>query len=133
MESYGSAESKSFGVRGFFNFMAPRLWTNGCWGKFIVCVNMFNTVVLKLITVAAPILFKETVDSILCDSKTVDVKRHWLIKVNQSDKCPSEAEINVLIGLYVIFKFLVEAIKATREIPYANMAARAEISITHDV
>lgn len=33
----------------------------------------------------------------------------------------------------MIAKFLVEAIKATREIPYSNMAALAEISITHDV
>jgi len=30
-------------------------------------------------------------------------------------------------------RFLVETIKNVREIPYSNMAALAEISITHDV
>lgn len=94
---------------------------------------MFVTIVLKLITVLAPILFKEIVDSILCDDNTIKSKRHWLLRSKETTTCPHEYEINVLIGLYVISKFMVEAIKATREIPYANMAALAEISITHDV
>ena len=39
----------------------------------------------------------------------------------------------MLIGIYAAFKLLYDLLNNLREIPYAYMAAAAEISIAHDV
>jgi hypothetical protein len=71
--------------------------------------------------VTIPILLKYVIDAIICDRTTF------------ADGCPSEQQTYILIIAYAVVKFLGDFFNNIREIPYANMAASAEISIAHDV
>jgi ABC-type multidrug transport system fused ATPase/permease subunit len=124
-----SAEEKSFGLGGMIGFTIPRLWTGGSLRKFLVILNIALVFILKGVNVFVPIVLKEAVDSIVCTEDTVK-DLNFLLRTN---KCPSEAETYSAIGMYVIVKFLADFINYIREIPFANMAAVAEISIAHDV
>lgn len=68
-----------------------------------------------------PLLLREAIDAIICDRSEED------------NECVSEQQTYILIILYAMTKFGGDLVNNIREIPYANMAAAAEISIAHDV
>lgn len=111
---------KSFGLTGMLKFTWPRLWLGTCCDKFIVIFNFFLVIMVKATSVLVPLVIKEVIDSIICDRKT-------------DSTCPSVNDTYWLIGLYAGVKFASDFVNYIREIPYANMAAKAEISIAHDV
>lgn len=133
MNAWGdTGEKKSFGLTGFTKFTFPRLWTGGCWRKFLVVLNILIMLLLKVSSIFIPLLLKEVIDAITCEAKTVKTTDKFLLRKEEFG-CPSEQETYILVGLYAIVKFLNDFINYIREIPYANMAALAEISIAHDV
>jgi hypothetical protein len=79
------------------------------------------TFAVKGCKVVTPLILKQAVDAIICDHKDED-----------SD-CPSEQQTYIFIIAYAFAKFGEDLLNNLREIPYANMAATAEISIAHDV
>jgi len=120
MNAWGdTGVKKSFGLWGYSKFTWPRIWTGSFRKKFIVLLNIFMLVAWKLMTVFVPIVLKLAVDAITC-SKGIG-------------ECPSVQETYLFIGLYALCKFLADTLNYIREIPYAAMAAQAEISIAHDV
>ena len=68
-----------------------------------------------------PIILKYAIDSIICDRKDED------------NECPSDEETYMLVAGYGIFKLLYDLLNTFREVPYARMAANADITIAHDV
>jgi hypothetical protein len=139
MNAWGeTGEKKSFGLVGFWKFTWPRLWTGGCWRKFMVIVNIMFMVGYKLSSTLVPLLLKEVIDSMTCDENKLtrlafddDKNDQFLLRPNET--CPSENETYILILIYCGVKFINDFINYAREYPYANMAAFAETSITHDV
>ena len=122
MDAWGeTGEKKEFGLKGMLAFTFPRLWLGGCWRKFIVLFNFFMVLAVKGTQVTIPILLKYAVDAIICDEETFP------------NGCPSQQETYMLIIGYAVCKFAGDFLNNIREIPYANMAATAEISIAHDV
>ena len=72
MNAWGdTGEKKSYGLSGFTKFTFPRLWVGGCWGKFLVVLNILILLLLKVTSVFIPLLLKEVIDAITCDAKTV--------------------------------------------------------------
>jgi hypothetical protein len=67
------------------------------------------------------LVLKYVIDAILQDKKTFP------------NGPPSLDQTYLLIGLYIFVKFFSDFLGYLREIPYARMAANAEISISHDV
>lgn len=133
MNAWGeTGEKKSFGLTGFAKFTFPRLWVGGCWRKFLVILNILIMLLLKVSSIFIPLLLKEVVDAITCEADAVKTTDKFLLR-EESYGCPSEQETYILIGIYAVVKFLNDFINYIREIPYANMAALAEISIAHDV
>lgn len=116
-----TGEKKSFGLIGFTKFTFPRLWRGSCLNKFIVIFNFLMTFVVKIFKVITPLILKYAIDAIICDRNSQDIV------------CPSEQQTYILIIAYAGAKFAEELINNLREIPYANMAASAEITIAHDV
>ena len=122
MDAWGeTGEKKEFGLTGMLAFTFPRLWLGGCWRKFIVLFNFFMVLAVKGAQVTIPIILKYAVDAIICDEETFP------------NGCPSQQETYMLIIGYAVLKFAGDFLNNIREIPYANMAATAEISIAHDV
>lgn len=120
MSAWGDGDKKEFGLIGMLKFTMPRLWRGGCWRKFIVIFNFFMVFATKACQVLVPILLKFVIDAIICDKET-------------TFDCPTEQETYLLIVAYACVKFATDFLNNIREIPYANMAATAEISIAHDV
>ena len=116
-----TGEKKSFGLIGFVKFTFPRLWKGSCFNKFIVVFNFLMTFAVKSCKVVTPLILKYVIDAIICDRQAED------------SECPSEQQTYILIISYACAKFGEDLINNLREIPYANMAASAEISIAHDV
>lgn len=123
MKAWGeSGEKKAFGFWEFTKFTFPRLWAGGFCRKLLVFFNFVLVISVKLCNVLVPIVLKYAVEAIICDEKTVE-----------GGECPTVTETYLLIGLYGFVKFAADFINYIREIPFAHMAARAEISIAHDV
>jgi len=51
----------------------------------------------------------------------------------KKEVCPSQQEVYTYILIYTMCKFAYDIFNNLREVPYARMAANAEISIAHDV
>lgn len=117
---------KTFGLWETLKFSFPRLWRGGCCGKLTVVFNFFMILASKATNVIGPLLLKEVIDAMTC----VPVMAAPGVK---EKVCPTEQETYVLIGIYAGFKLLYDLLNNLREIPYAAMAAQAEISIAHDV
>jgi len=96
MNAWGeTGEKKSFGLMGFFKFTWPRVWTGGCWRKFMVIVNVAFMLSYKASATLVPLLLKEVIDSITCDENALtkeafenDKVDHFILRPNES--CPSE-------------------------------------------
>ena len=96
MNAWGdTGEKKSFGLKGFFKFTWPRVWTGGCWRKFMVCVNIFMMLGYKASATLVPLLLKEVIDSMTCDEDKLTKEAfdksktdQFLLRANES--CPSE-------------------------------------------
>lgn len=114
-------DTKTFGYKGFLKFTFPRLWNGSFYKKFLVIFNFICVLIPKLCQVTVPLILGKAVDAIICD------------RSQELNDCPSEHETYVLIIIYAMTRFAGDTIKYIREIPYANMAAAAEISIAHDV
>jgi ATP-binding cassette, subfamily B, heavy metal transporter len=133
MDAWGNTgESKSFGLTGMLKFTFPRLWKGGCYQKFIVMFNIAMVFILKAVAVLVPLVFKEVIDSIICEEEKLDESDSFFLRSADSG-CPTEQETYTIIGLYAVVKFAADFLNYIREVPYANMAAVAEISIAHDV
>jgi len=133
MDAWGSTgEAKSFGLWGMMMFTVPRLWKGGCFQKFIVIFNILMVFILKAVNVLVPLILKEVIDSIVCQEDEVQESDTFFLR-SAENGCPSENETYAIIGLYAFVKFFADFLNYIREIPYANMAAVAEISIAHDV
>ena len=127
-----------FGMIGMYKFTWPRIWRGGCWPKFIVILNFFVIMFLKITAVFIPLLLKEVIDAITCDDDKMSKLAFSKDKadkfiVRPGETCPSHSETYTLIGIYAGIKFLNNAINSFRDIPYSRMAATAEISISEDV
>lgn len=95
------------------------MWKNNFWDRFIVILNFVIIFVFKGINLLGPLILAKTINAIVCDSS--------------KGKCPSTYETYFLIGLYSAFKLSYDLLNNFREIPYANMAATAEIQISKEV
>jgi len=131
-------EKKSFGMKGFFKFTWPRLWTGGWWRKMMVIINLLFMIGYKITGTLIPLLLKEVIDSMTCDENKHTKQAFANDKLDKmilqpNETCPSEQETYILILVYIGVKFSNDFINYFREYPYANMAAFAEISITDDV
>jgi ABC-type bacteriocin/lantibiotic exporter with double-glycine peptidase domain len=84
-------------------------------------LNYSSILLSKGCNVLNPILLKYAIDGIICD------------RSEEVNECPTEQETYMYILAYAIFKFGYDLLNTLREIPYARMAATAEISIAHDV
>lgn len=101
-------------------FTFPRIWRGGFYGKFLVIFNFMTIFCSKAVNVVGPLILKEVIDAITC--------------IPTPDKtCPTAQHTYILIGAYAAFKLVYDLMNNLREIPYATMAAQAEISIAHDV
>lgn len=100
-------------------FTAPRVWYGGFYQKFLVIFNFLLIFANKGTNVLVPIILKNAVDAITC--------------AGEVGECPSPQETYLIVGLYALVKFLSDFLNYIRELPYARMAANAEISIAHDV
>ena len=87
---------------------------------------------LKAINVFSPLVLKEVIDSIVCKEGDLDSEKTFFIIENDGG-CPSANETKLVIAIYALVRFAADFITYIREIPYANMAAFAEISIAHEV
>jgi ABC-type multidrug transport system fused ATPase/permease subunit len=133
MNAWGNTgEMKSFGLRGMLSFTLPRLWRGSCYAKFIFIFNVMMIFILKAVNVLVPLVFKEVIDSIVCEEEKLAESDTFLLRSAESG-CPTEQETYTIIGLYAVVKFAADFLNYIREIPFANMAAVAEISIAHDV
>mmetsp|Transcript_14338 Transcript_14338/g.24413 ORF Transcript_14338/g.24413 Transcript_14338/m.24413 type:complete len:327 (-) Transcript_14338:1052-2032(-) len=110
---------KNFGIRGFIKFTIPRVWIGGFYKKFLVIFNLLLIFANKGANVLVPICLKFAVDAITCSDGV--------------SQCPTNQETYLLIGLYALCKFAADFLNYIRELPYARLAATAEISIAHDV
>jgi hypothetical protein len=126
-------EKRTFGIWGFFKFLWPRLWTKGCWPKFMVLFNVSVTFVWKFGAILVPLLLKETIDAIICEEGKERDTDKLLLKLSGDDGCPEPKFIYMLIVLYGVVKYITETINFMRGVPFASMAAIAEISIARDV
>jgi len=144
--AYNVESKKEFGMSGMLKFTFPRIWTGGIYKKFIVIVNVMMVILMKGTMVYVPLLLREVIDSIICvdpsdvaDSAEAEAttagRMLAALRVSslKDGECPSESETYLLIGIYVGVKFIADFLNYIREIPFANMAATAEISIAHDV
>lgn len=123
MKAWGeTGEKKVFSLWDFLKFTFPRLWSGGFMRKLLVIFNFILVISVKLCNVTVPIVLKYAVEAIICDPALIE-----------EGECPTEMDTYLLIGLYGFVKFGADFINYIREIPYAYMAARAEISIAHDV
>ena len=95
------------------------MWKNNFWDRFIVILNFLIIFAFKGINLLSPLILAKTVNSIICDSS--------------KEKCPSVYETYFLIAVYSALKLFYDLINNFREIPYANMAATAEIQISKEV
>lgn len=124
MKAWGdTGEKTEFGFWGFSKFTFPRLWTGGICVKLLCIFNMILVISVKVFAVIVPIVLKYAVEAIICDPDSL----------KGEEVCPTATETYLLIGLYGGIKFLGDFINYMREIPFAYMSARAEISIAHDV
>jgi len=129
-EEKEKTETKVFGMVGFIKFTWPRIWNDGCSGRLLVIINLFLVFLVKATATLVPLILKEVVDSIVCNP--AQKRKDWLF--NFSDrKCRTEEEVYILIGIYAFSKLLTDTINYLREIPFSYVAAKAEISIAHDV
>mmetsp|Transcript_31764 Transcript_31764/g.48738 ORF Transcript_31764/g.48738 Transcript_31764/m.48738 type:complete len:150 (+) Transcript_31764:165-614(+) len=120
MNAWGdTGVKKSFGLWGFMRFTWPRIWKGSFRKKMTVMLNLIMMVCWKVMMVLVPILLKLAIDAIICNKAT--------------GECPSVQETFLFIGLYALAKLIADSFNYIREIPYAIMAAQAEISIAHDV
>jgi len=112
-------DHKTFGLMGMYKFTWPRVWRGGCFPKFIVIMNFLVIIFLKITAVFIPLLLKEVIDAITCDSSKFtqeafksDTTDKFLIRVGE--KCPSSQETYALIGIYAAVKFLNNIIDGVR-------------------
>lgn len=55
-------------------------------------------------------------------------------KVDENhEECPSPSSTYMAIVLYVMCKFASDVLNYLRELPFAEVSAKAEVSICHDV
>jgi ABC-type multidrug transport system fused ATPase/permease subunit len=127
-----TGEKKSFGLWGMLKFTLPRVWTGGCLHKINTLFNVLMIFVNKGVNVLIPLVLREVIDTIICEEDKLEETDSFLVRSADAG-CPSETETYMIIGLYALVKFTADFINYIREIPYANMAAVAEISIAHDV
>ena len=75
MNAWGeTGEKQSFGLTGFFKFTWPRVWTGGCWRKFMVVTNIVFMLGYKASATLVPLLLKEVIDSMTCDETSITKK-----------------------------------------------------------
>ena len=102
------------------------MWRGSIWNKLNVIFNFLMIFLAKAVNTAGPLLLKAVIDAMTCvPAKDKDGK--------VTKECPDAQQVYVLIGVYAAFKLLYDLLNNLREIPYAYMAAAAEISIAHDV
>ena len=89
------------------------MWKNNFWDRFIVILNFIIIFAFKGTNLLGPLILAKTINAIVCDSS--------------KNKCPSSYETYFLIAVYSAFKLCYDLLNNFREIPYANMAATAEI------
>jgi hypothetical protein len=82
-------------------------------------MNFLVIMFLKITAVFIPLLLKEVIDAITCDSSKLtkeafdsDTTDKFIIRVGE--KCPSSQETYTLIGIYAGVKFLNNMIDAVR-------------------
>jgi len=96
MNAWGeTGEKKSFGLTGFFKFTWPRVWSGGCWRKFMVVINIFFMIGYKASATLVPLLLKEVIDSMICDDNSITKKEFDKSKTDKfllrpDESCPSE-------------------------------------------
>ena len=66
-----------------------------------------------------PLIMKSLIEGMTCE----DVGRKKL------DECATSGDVYLLIGLYVLTKFIADSFNYIREIPFNYMQAKAEVSI----
>ena len=113
-------------------FTLPRLWKGGCAQRSIVIINVLMVFLLKAVNVFVPLILREVIDSIICEEEKLEAGETFLLRGGEGG-CPSENETYLIIGIYALVRFGADFLTYIREVPYANMAAVAEISIAHDV
>jgi len=114
-------------------FTWPRVWDKTCLSKFLVIFNVVTVLVSKATSVAVPLILKLCVDAIICkevdDMDDCPQGSECIV----DGECPTEQETYILIIIYAASKFVYDCLNNLREIPYAYMAVKAEVSIAHDV
>lgn len=133
MDAWGhTGETKSYGIGGMIKFTIPRLWRGSFLNKIVFILNFVLVFVNKGLSVFLPVVMKECIDSIICTDLSIDTSKTFWLKGGQPG-CPSHQQTYAIIGIYILTKFLLDFVNYTREIPFANMGAVAEISIANDV
>lgn len=87
----------------------------------MVIFNFSLILLAKVIQTANPLFLMKAVNGMACD------------RTKKGNTCPSTEETYTYIIMYAICKLAYDIFNTLREIPYARMAAVAEISIAHDV
>lgn len=96
-------------------------------------INILLVFLVKIVNVIVPIVLMQVVDSIICsnDDPKTSSKTYWL--TSDQPGCPPDEKVYSIIIIYIVVRFFAEFLANIREIPFADMAAVAEVSIAYDV
>jgi ABC-type multidrug transport system fused ATPase/permease subunit len=98
--------------------------------RVLLIICFMCILLVKGTAIILPLILKEVVDSIICDPEKK--KQDWLFKFSD-EKCRSNEEVYVLIGVYALIKLFTDTINYVRDWPMAIISARIETHIAHDV
>ena len=102
----------------FIKFTLPYLWTGGALIRIQTILSIILMILAKAFSVVHPLILKQVVDHISCDSGTGDI-----------GCVVSHHTTSILIGMYVLCRFASDFVNNVREYPFSNVSASAEIYI----
>lgn len=98
------------------------MWRGGACEKFVTIATFFLLIASRLGNAAHPLILGQIVADIACDPAT-----------EPGGECPDAQAVYVMIGLYAGTKFGAELLNYLREVPFAYVAANAELHIATKV
>ena len=117
-----TVKAKTFGLKEMFKFTWPRIWTHEWPARLNVFAYLILVLLVKATNVLLPLIMKVLIDNMTCK-----------VDGEETKECPSPEDTYTLILLYAACKFVADTFNYLREIPFANMSAKAEVSIAYDV